>query len=278
MKKKHRLLISFLFFFFTIVAILIWFLSIDVPHSSSFTLEQENQRITSIGTLEKTQYLENRILSISLYFSDIEKTQAIVDVDINIKVEEEEIFNTTFIFILPYDVELYYPEGLEIESKPYAKVVYYPFSIDNQTSLKTCYVRFLWPSFSKNIGFGKWAFDIDCNPFHFLFDEEGEDFISLNPTSSSNFYWLPIKTEVSLSNELSLVDFHPGTDQNFERSVTWIELEPWFSSHVTGIYESKGDRSLLQSIDKLLFFLLGGFASLFLKEIYSLVKHSNDNK
>lgn len=278
--RRFRQPILYISLFFVTLTIHLSFIFVDIPKISAFSVEQENRRTFSIGTLENIPNVEAKILSIDMLFSKISRTEAIVDINVNIYVLKEEVFESTFIFILPYNVELNYPDYLEVKNKTYAKIVYFPFTIDNTTSLGICSIQVLWPSFSKDVGFGKWSFDIDRKPFHFLFVEEGETFFPLIPNSSSSLsYWLKMKTNVSLGKgDYSISDFNPGTDIHFQDSITWQELNAWFSSHVTGMYESKGIRFILLSVEKFLVFLLGSFALLSLLSLKNIVQLNKESK
>jgi hypothetical protein len=277
--SQFRQLIFFTLLFFATLTIYIGFMSVDFPKTSAFPVEQENQRIFSIGTLESIPNIEGTILSIDMQFSDISKTGAIVSIDVNIYVQKDEVFESTFIFILPNDVELNYPGNLEVKNKTYAKIVYFPFTINNSTSLGTCSIQIFWPSFSRNVSFGKWSFEIDRRPFHFLFVEDGETFVPLISNSSYLGYWLKMKTNVSINKaDYSISDFQPGTDIYSENSVTWQELDAWFSSYVTGMYESSGERLALSSLEKILVFLLGSFASLSLLSLKNIVLSNKESK
>lgn len=222
-----------------------------------------------MGTLEEVPNIQNMISLIEVEFSGINENKAIVDFDVNLIVPKEEIFNSTFIFILPFDAEINNLENLEIESKLYAKVVYYPVTIDNQTSIGYCSIRAFLPTFSKSIGFGKFAFDVDCRAFHFLFDNDGESFYPLPVGSSENPNWLRMKTWINIEDgKYSITDFHPGTNEHFENSVTWLNYERIFSTHVAGEYLNFETRFSFESFKVVLIFVLGSFSSLLLKKIF----------
>jgi len=263
----------FLVFLITVTFLAI-VLMLDKPSHFRLTSEEEDIRLFSVGTLENVSRKDFRFLKIQLDFQDIIESQANVEVLLYLEKMVTGKFETTFILILPFDAEIYYPPNLTILDKSYAKIVYFPFLIEETEEAKLQELDFIWASFSKRISMHRWTFDIDGRAFHYLFDDEGETFYALVPRSlNSSEDWLPLKINVNTKDgDYSFIDFHPGTEEHFEDSVSWIETAFIFDFHMSGTYQDDSARFEYHSSVRVAIFVAGAVSSLVVREMYEIMK------
>lgn len=229
------------------LAIFVYFNFIDIP-SIPKPFEKE-KRVFSIGTRERLyDYLGASFVYLEL--SDVNESGAHGSFNIMILKRENATLQGTLVFVLPANVSIervssnwFLQSEYYVSSKDFATVVDVPFFLDEGQSSAYKQVEFFWPTLSKSSGWQKWSFELEVRQYHQLLLDEGEPFVVLPVYLNDDSTWYTLLVVISLSSEENtIVEFHPGTDFNWDQKVEWYKESPPYWLEITTEYENKVDR------------------------------------
>jgi hypothetical protein len=247
---------------------------VDAPKSSILTRTEEDRRVFSIGTLEDIGK-NFTVRQFEFDFTLKSKTDAIGSSEVWIQNGDSPL-NGTLIFLLPCDA-IPYPTldtfFLNVSYRPYGNIVYMPI-IMNANQFDYFTVFFNWDSFSKEIGFDKYAFNVEGRAYHYLMDNEGIPFHPLLQTDSAgNLYNMPIGVGVMLGNDYALSESCPSITQKFAGSNMWNLQKKTNTFQISGTYENQISRSNYIMLMQIFPFIASGIIiSLLVKLLYDDVK------